>query len=245
MAFHLLGVQQFVCIALNWIGPEQVLCICGLVPPGRSQVEAVYLLKNPHSCCQGRLAHPYLEFPFSPAPWGTGVGFQTPPCFWSTLLTYCLLWASLVAQLVRNLPAVGRPRFNPWVCKIPWRRGRLLTLVFWPGEFQCPCTYALVLIIIMDLEVSLGLGKPKWKRIMTGNASCSHLCVPWWGVIFVSSLHLQMSQVYRTWEALLVADEAFAWGIQVKNKMASGLPFLMAWIKDPHVCHRVLPCLQP
>ena len=163
-------MQQNVCIVLNWIGPEQVLCICGLVPPGRSQVEAVYLLKNSHSCCQGRLTHPYLEFPFSPAPWGTGMDFQTPPCFWSTLLTSCLLWASLVAQLVRNLPAVGRPRFNPWVWKIPWRRGRLLTLVFWPGEFQCPCTYALVLIIIMDLEVSLGLGKPKWKRIMTGNA---------------------------------------------------------------------------
>ena len=94
-------------------------------------------------------------------------------------------------------------------------------------------------------EVSLGLGKPKWKRIMTSNVSCSHFRVPWWGVIFVSSLHLQMPQLYRTWEALLVAGEAFAWGIQVKNKMASGLPFLVAWIKDPRVCHHVLPFLQP
>ena len=30
----------------------------------------------------------------------------------------------------------GRPRFNPWVGKIPWRRDRLPTLVFWPGEFH-------------------------------------------------------------------------------------------------------------
>ena len=29
-----------------------------------------------------------------------------------------------------------RPRFNPWVGKIPWRREWLPTLVFWPGEFH-------------------------------------------------------------------------------------------------------------
>ena len=26
--------------------------------------------------------------------------------------------------------------FDPWVGKIPWRRERLLTPVFWPGEFH-------------------------------------------------------------------------------------------------------------
>ena len=31
-------------------------------------------------------------------------------------------WASLLAQLVKNLPAVQRPGFHPWVGKIPWRR---------------------------------------------------------------------------------------------------------------------------
>ena len=30
----------------------------------------------------------------------------------------------------------GKPGFNPWVGKIPWRRERLLTPVFWPGEFH-------------------------------------------------------------------------------------------------------------
>ena len=84
--------------------------------------------------------------------------------------------ASLIAQLVKNPPAVqetpvqllgwedplekgyatyssilglplwlswkrihqqcGRPRFDPSVGKIPWRRERLLTLVLWPGEFH-------------------------------------------------------------------------------------------------------------
>ena len=34
----------------------------------------------------------------------------------------------------------GRPGFNPWVGKIPWRRERILTPVFWPGEFHGPCS---------------------------------------------------------------------------------------------------------
>ena len=49
---------------------------------------------------------------------------------------YChpvyLTWASLVAQLVNNPPAV----WETWVGKIPWRRGKLPTPVFWPGEFH-------------------------------------------------------------------------------------------------------------
>ena len=45
-----------------------------------------------------------------------------------------LSWASLVAQLVKNPPAI-EPRFSPWVGKIPWRRERLPTPVFCPREF--------------------------------------------------------------------------------------------------------------
>ena len=30
----------------------------------------------------------------------------------------------------------GRPEFNPWVGKIPWRKERLSTQVFWPGELH-------------------------------------------------------------------------------------------------------------
>ena len=40
-------------------------------------------------------------------------------------------WASLVAQLVKNPPII----WETWVGKIPWRRERLPTPVFWPGEF--------------------------------------------------------------------------------------------------------------
>ena len=41
-----------------------------------------------------------------------------------------------MAQLVKNRPASGRPGFDPWVGKIPWKRERLPTPVFWPGEFH-------------------------------------------------------------------------------------------------------------
>ena len=45
-------------------------------------------------------------------------------------------WASLVAQLVKNPPAMRENWVNPWVGKIPWRRERLPSPVFWPGEFH-------------------------------------------------------------------------------------------------------------
>ena len=35
-----------------------------------------------------------------------------------------------------STPQCGRPGFDSWVWKIPWRRERLPTLVFWPGEFH-------------------------------------------------------------------------------------------------------------
>ena len=43
--------------------------------------------------------------------------------------------ASLVAQMAKYLPTIhGRPRFSPWIGKIPWRRRRHPTPVFLPGN---------------------------------------------------------------------------------------------------------------
>ena len=56
------------------------------------------------------------------------------------------LRASLLAQLVKNLPAMRRPGFDPWAGKIPWRREWLPTPVFLPGEFHrlgCLVSYGL------------------------------------------------------------------------------------------------------
>ena len=45
------------------------------------------------------------------------------------------LWPSLVAQMVKNLPAMWEIPFDSWVGKISWRRDRLQTPVFmgFPG----------------------------------------------------------------------------------------------------------------
>ena len=45
-------------------------------------------------------------------------------------------WASFVVQLVKDPAAMWETWVQPWVEKIPWRRERLPTPVFWPGEFQ-------------------------------------------------------------------------------------------------------------
>ena len=42
--------------------------------------------------------------------------------------------ASLVAQLVKNLPAMWKTQFDPWVGKIHWRRKWQPTPVFLLGE---------------------------------------------------------------------------------------------------------------
>ena len=66
-------------------------------------------------------------------------------------------WASLVVQLVKNLPAMQETQFDSWVGQIPWRRDSLPTLVFlgFPGgsddkESACSAGY---------LGVNLGLGR--------------------------------------------------------------------------------------
>ena len=44
--------------------------------------------------------------------------------------------ASLMAQMVKNLPECRRPGYDPWVSKIPWRRKWQSTPVFLPGRFH-------------------------------------------------------------------------------------------------------------
>ena len=42
--------------------------------------------------------------------------------------------------MVKNPLQCRRPQFDPWVGKILWRRERLPTPVFWPGEFHGLCS---------------------------------------------------------------------------------------------------------
>ena len=52
-------------------------------------------------------------------------------------------WASLVAQLIKNQPAMQETWVWSWVRKIPWRKERLPTPGFWPEELHglySPCS---------------------------------------------------------------------------------------------------------
>ena len=52
-------------------------------------------------------------------------------------MTILYFWASLNGSAGKIiLLQCGRPGFDPWVGKIPWRRERLPILVFWIGEFH-------------------------------------------------------------------------------------------------------------
>ena len=46
------------------------------------------------------------------------------------------IWASLVAQVVKTLPAMQETWVQSWVEKIPWRMKWQPTQVFLPGEFH-------------------------------------------------------------------------------------------------------------
>ena len=56
----------------------------------------------------------------------------------STMKQFCMSFtmSSLIAQLVKSLPAMQETRLNPGEGKIPWRRKWQPTPVFLPGEFH-------------------------------------------------------------------------------------------------------------
>ena len=76
--------------------------------------------------------------------WNSIIKQKTQPSLGPILpldLSFCkrmyLLWASLVAQVVKNLPALQESqvtRFSPWVRKILWRRAWQPTPAFMPRE---------------------------------------------------------------------------------------------------------------
>ena len=49
-------------------------------------------------------------------------------------------WASLVAQLVKNLPAMQETGVRSLGWENPLEKGKATTSVFWPGEFRGLCS---------------------------------------------------------------------------------------------------------
>ena len=76
---------------------------------------------------------------------------------WTHLLKKLVFVYILIAQLVKNPPAMQRPRFNFWVGKIRWRRDRLPTPVFL--GFPCGSTDQESACNAGDLDLFHGLGR--------------------------------------------------------------------------------------
>ena len=87
--------------------------------------------------------------------------------------------ASPVAQLVKNLPAM----WETWVGTIPWRRERLPTPVFWPGEF-------------------LGVAKSRtWLSDL-------HFCFHIWDTGYVTLTSVSLSLWVRSWDATSIFHDS-------------------------------------
>ena len=112
-----------------------------------------------------------------------------PPELGASLIAPVFL-GSPVAQLVKNCLQCRKPRLDPWVGKIPWRRERLPTPVFWPGEFH---GLAKSLTQLRDfhfhfppeLELALSDGHQSlfWNHTSAGSTPSpypSFLCLPLW-----------------------------------------------------------------
>ena len=86
---------------------------------------------------------PTLSDPTDCSPPGSSAHgiFQARLLEWGAITFYsCFIArASLITQLVRNLPAMQETQFNSWIRKIPWRRDRLPTPVFGSAGKDSAC----------------------------------------------------------------------------------------------------------
>ena len=111
-------------LLLSPAGKSQLLCLCPLY----YSLQSIFIFRvnfnlyaENHSLWESHIKLKTFYFSF------LGVQYFFPYYEWHG--------ASLVAQLVKKLPAVQEPQFNYWVGKIPCRRDRLPTPVFlgFPG----------------------------------------------------------------------------------------------------------------
>ena len=95
----------------------------------------------------------------------------------------CEIKASLIAQLVKNLPALLETPVDSWVGKILWRRDMLPTPVFWPGEF------------LMKSQTQLSDFHLLWNLHIL-RAIIENLFVTWNLINFINILRIFKSNVY-------------------------------------------------
>ena len=95
----------------------------------------------PHKRClrfQKHIKINFSSFALNPWIWFVHTCVSIGPPLW-------LSWLRIHLQC-------GRPGFHPYVGKIPWRRKRLPTPVFWPGEFHTGTVFWLGTVQSMESQ---------------------------------------------------------------------------------------------
>ena len=70
------------------------------------------------------------------SPWGHKESDTTKQLSTAQHGRFCFIWASLVAQLVKNLPALWETRVQSLGREDPLEKERPPSPVFWPGEIH-------------------------------------------------------------------------------------------------------------
>ena len=98
-----------------------------------------------------------------------------------------------------------RPRFDPWVGKISWRRKMLPTLVFWPGEFHGLYSPWGCKELDMNEQLSLSLSY-FYCYYISSTSDCQALDLGGWGPLVIEgSIQGQMTNI-STQESEQVVD---------------------------------------
>ena len=110
------------------------------------------------------------------------------------------IWASLIAQLVKNWPAVQETHFDSWVRKIHWKKDRVPTPVFL--GFPCGSTGEESACNVGDLGSIPGLGRFPWRRERLPTpvfqiGEFHGLCSPWGCKELDTAEYLSLSQQYE------------------------------------------------
>ena len=127
------GRPLLACTSTGDIPTQFCLSLCGISGSWCSQD----LFEPSEHLCHvwGLILNVFL--PLLPSCWGYSFAFGHGISFLSRRSSavlynhfHCIIRASLIAQLVKNPPAMHEPRFNCWVEKTHWRRDRLPTPIF-------------------------------------------------------------------------------------------------------------------
>ena len=105
-----------------------------------------------------------------------------------------------MALTVKNPPAYRRPRFDPWIRKVPWRSEWQATAVFLPGESneqRSLAGYSPWSCKELDMTEPLTLWEDKGNSALTySQYQCyqQHLVTVFWGVIWHCTFKFNCAQ---------------------------------------------------